>query len=442
MLSKSVILKHYKRQDIQNELVKHAQNKEIGMCYEYGYGKRPDILSYPRDILELAFKGVSSFHSSEELWSNPLSINNNLSKKELADIRIGWDLVLDVDCAVFEYSRICADLIVKFLRYCGVKDISVKFSGNKGFHVGVPFQAFPKQVGEIRTKDLFPEAARKIAFYIKENIKEELGRKIIEFEQGNFSKVLEKTNAEREKAITTRKDHLGTVIQFLNVEPFLEIDTVLIASRHLYRMPYSLHEKSGLVSLPIDPDKVSEFKKSMASPETISIPEFIFLDRNVTGENARQLLLQALDFEVQLEEEREVQKEYQEVQITSPINEDFFPPCIKNILAGIPDGKKRAVFILTNFLGKIGWSKEEISGYLKEWNKKNPEPLREVYIKGQLYNFKPGEKLPPNCNNEGYALGMGVCKPDNLCKRIKNPVNYTVFRWRDSLQDKESDNSE
>ena len=111
-------------------------------------------------------------------------------------------------------------------------------------------------------------------------------------------------------------------------------------------------------------------------------------------------------------------------------------------MAGIPDGKKRAVFILTNFLGKIGWSKEEISGYLKEWNKKNPEPLREVYIKGQLYNFKPGEKLPPNCNNEGYALGMGVCKPDNLCKRIKNPVNYAVFKWRDSLQDKVSDNSE
>ena len=49
----------------------------------------------------------------------------------------------------------------------------------------------------------------------------------------------------------------------LDVEKFLEIDTVLISSRHLYRMPYSLHEKSGLVSLPINPGKTGADRRQV-----------------------------------------------------------------------------------------------------------------------------------------------------------------------------------
>ena len=29
-----------------------------------------DTLRYPKEILELALKGVTSFHASEELWDN------------------------------------------------------------------------------------------------------------------------------------------------------------------------------------------------------------------------------------------------------------------------------------------------------------------------------------------------------------------------------------
>ena len=133
MLTKSTCLKFYKRKDIQEAIIEHAKNKEIGMQYGLGnFGKRPDILSYPRDVLELALQGVTSFHASEEVWSNPLSLNSSISKIELDDLRTGWDLVLDIDCKIMEYSRICADLIIKFLKYCEVKDISCKFSGNKG----------------------------------------------------------------------------------------------------------------------------------------------------------------------------------------------------------------------------------------------------------------------------------------------------------------------
>ncbi|MEK6899766.1 MAG: hypothetical protein AABX05_01450, partial [Nanoarchaeota archaeon] len=724
MLDKGICLRFYKRKDIQEAMIAHAKDKEIGVRYTDSFGKRPDILTYPAEILELALRGVTSFHASEELWENPMYIDSNKSRKELDELRSGWDLVLDIDCKIFEYSRICAQLVIEFLRYCEVKDLSCKFSvtgdtpllikidkkvilspikeviesikenkqiealsldkkgfvcfskitnylehkdkiyeilhenstlpiratryhsvfvwdngeiipkeverlkqgdflvtfrkaekrfekidnfewefkylnkriirrikidkkllillgyylseghitksihqigfsfnvneteyinecisllkeltgrkisirhpnknstqilihskewyaffekacgkgaknkhlpdfawelpkeyferllisyirgdgyksgeysitiksvshqlimelvwlcnlngiscsinqeqskghfmpqgkffkgshvfsiniakselanteffrtknkyspypngktfpidglkkvylqikpklfnhhraeqmtlkkksanldrikkvlhwfenhksheydpkskkimdnyrklfendiaaleikkvglkkvekvydisveeterffggcypillhnsGNKGFHIGIPFEAFPKKVGDTETKDLFPDAPKKIAFYVKENIKNELGKRILEFENMDFNKISEKTGSEKEKIkmkVLQKYEFDSREVEILDVEPFLEIDTVLISSRHLYRMPYSLHEKSGLVSLPISPDKVMEFEKAMAKPEAILAPMFIFLDRN------------------------------------------------------------------------------------------------------------------------------------------------------------------
>ncbi len=442
-LTKSTILKYYKRKEIQEAIVEHAKDKEIGVRFMEAFGKRPDTLMYPREVLELALKNATSFHASEERWSNPLSLDSSLPKKELEALRIGWDLVLDIDCKIFEYSRICADLVVKFLRYCEVKDISVKFSGNKGFHIGVPFEAFPQEVRGQAAKSLFPGAAKKIAFYVKEHIAEELGKQILALEKNDFSKVKEKVNLPAEDIICYRQNKEGNKMGQLNVDKFLEIDTVLISSRHLYRMPYSLHEKSGLVSLPIEPDSVLLFEKEMAAPE-IAAPKFSFLSRNVSGETGRRLLVQALDYEIKLEAQREMVKEkkqkYEELVIQSPIKEEFFPPCLKLMLQGMNDGKKRAIFCMGNFLGKLGWSKEQIEEFLHNWNtEKNQPALREVYLKGQLQHFKPGERLPPNCNNEAYYLGLGVCQPDSLCKKIKNPVNYTLIRWKRHLQDREEE---
>jgi DNA primase catalytic subunit len=440
MITKGECLRFYKRKDVQEALIGHAQNKEIGVRYGEGFGKRPDTLSYPKDILEFAFQGVTSFHASEELWSNPLSLSSELKKEELHALRTGWDLVLDIDCKIFEYSRTCADLIVRLLRYNGVKNISVKFSGNKGFHVGIPFTSFPKTVGSQLTKDLFPDAPKKIAFYVKESIKEELARRILEQEGNSLRKVLEKVNLEPDKITRWEKNEFGDQIAKLNVDNFLEIDTVLLASRHLYRMPYSLHEKSGLVSIPLDPEKVLYFEKIHASPNIAALPQFIFLERKDDGESARKLLVQALDFEVKLPlltAPEPAEKNYDEFVISQAIPKEFFPPCFQQVLLGMEDGKKRALFCFLNFLGKVGWNKEDIELFVKEWNLKNREQLREVYIKGQMSNFKPGERLPPNCDNESYYKGLGLCHPDSLCHKIKNPANYSVLRWKSYLREKE-----
>ena len=442
MLTKSTCLKFYKRKDIQEAIVNHAQHKEIGMRYNEAFGKRPDTLTYPRDVLELALREATSFHASEELWENPLNLSSSLSKKELDQLRTGWDLVLDIDCKIVDYSRIAAAIIIDFLKYCGVKDISVKFSGNKGFHIGVPFEAFPKKVGEMETKDLFPDAAKKIAYYIKENIKKELGKQILEIEKGDIARIKEKVNLSQEEVTRYELDEDGDKIAKLNVDKFLEIDTILISPRHLYRMPYSLHEKSGLVSLPLDPSRVLEFEKNIAQPDKVPAPSFIFLDRKVQGESARRLLLQALDFEVKTTPEKvsSAPKNYDDLVISSPISPEFFPPCIQQILAGVEDGKKRSIFILGNFLVKIGWNKAQIEELLYKWNtEKNKEPLREVYIKGQLAHLVPGERLPPNCDNDAYYPSMGIACNAEHCQKFKNPVNYTLSKWRRHLYYKAED---
>jgi len=90
------------------------------------------------------------------------------------------------------------------------------------------------------------------------------------------------------------------------------------------------------------------------------------------------------------------------------------------------DGRKRSVFLLATFLRLVGWNSKMIEEKIMEWNKSNQEPLRENYIKSQLkwYARNP-TYLPPNCDNKGYYKDMKVCFPDNICKTIKNPVNYT-----------------
>ena len=128
MIDIGTILRHYKREDIQNEMVLHAKDKEVvgsfkGECY----AKRPDILSYPRDIIELVKQGITSFHASEELWKNPLQLDPMMRKQEVEELRKGWDLVIDVDCPYWPYSKLITDLMVKALKHYNIDAISVKF---------------------------------------------------------------------------------------------------------------------------------------------------------------------------------------------------------------------------------------------------------------------------------------------------------------------------
>ena len=411
MLDKGACLRYYKNSYVADLLLSFSKDREVSVRYGEAFGKRPDILRYPSDVLEFAKQNVTSFHVSEEHWHDPLMLSNTRGRAQLDKLRSGWDLILDVDCNHFEISKLCTHLIIEFLRFHKVKHIFVKFSGNKGFHVAIPWTSFPRVVGETLTSDMFPEYPRAIASFVSDHVYKALSDHLI-----------------KQHGLAGIREMVGDIFiegGRIKVEDFIDIDTILLASRHLYRMPYSLHEKSGLISLPIPCDMVLKFERSMAHPEKFIAPLAGYLEPG--DGDATELLRSSIDYVAK--KPREIKKFKRSFEVKDPVPEDCFPPCIKSILQGINDGKKRALFAVTTFLAEVGWSSEMIESLVNEWNAKNPTPLRDAYVQGQLRAFNTSKRTP-KCKNEGYYLALDVCKPDSLCRTIGTPSQYAVQRMR------------
>jgi len=423
---------YYSKPEIQKAIFEFSKNREICPRYFDDFGKRPDTFQYPGDILELVKKGATSFHCSEEIWQDPLNIVTGMDEQQANELRTGWDLILDIDSKYIDYSKISAEVIINLLKFHGINNIGIKFSGSKGFHIIIPWKAFPKEVNEIKTSTRFPEYPRIITQYIIEKTKAQLIEKISNLERPN--KYVKDFQAPKE------------------VMP----DLILVSSRHLFRTPYALHEKTALSSVVLDPDKISEFQPIHADPMKIKVKNF--MPDSEEGE-ASELLMQALDWAKQNEIESGEDKEkikgkyadFKPIKLDN-LSEESFPPCVKNILKGLADGKKRALFVLINLFRSVGMDKEELEKKIKAWNLKNKPSLMQGYIKSQLtwaYARKP--IMPQNCKE--FYEGIGVCQPDNFCKMIKNPVNYVVRKnysqnkspkknsKKDNSKDKIKDNS-
>ena len=389
-------------------------------------------------------------------------------------------------------------------------------SGNKGFHIIVPWGAFPKEVYGMQTKDMFPEWPKLICQYLTETLREKLADEI--FENENLSEIAKKIGKKKEDLIITEclschrpvklKDLVTwscfycktdrTMLQknkripkcpdckreliekfrekiyvcdFCDInsksnpdmfsktraktESLIEADLVLVSSRHLFRMPYSLHEKTALSSIVIDKDKIKDFQIKDANPFKAEIKNFYPKPKI---NEAKELLLQVLDWKEHQEKEQDFLKEqgaaisklkgssspkkanpkkanskYQKILIDNP-SDEIFPPCIKNILKGIKDdGRKRALFILINFFKSLGLNEVELEKRINLWNDKNYQPLKKGYIQSQLNWYRKNTTiLPPNCDKSNYQ-DLNICHPDQLCRQIKNPLNYSVKRFFKSI---------
>jgi len=397
---------YYHQAKIADAIVAFSSDREFaGRTIDGAYGTRPNVVQYRNDFFQMTEK-FYSFHASIERWTNPLLLQ---AGARLDEIRKGWDLIIDLDGHQFEIIRKCAGIILEALQAHGVKSISLKFSGNKGFHIGVPFEAFPKKVDNLPTKRLFPELPKKIALYLKdfveEDVRQELMRKMSVKE---FAELLGKPVDEVSKE--------GMIDPWASVS----IDTLLVSPRHMIRIPYSLHEKSGLVSLPIKISDLKSFNRDDAKPEKIK-PEIEFLSRDDAEPNEMTEILSLALSRSKVERTREATGRRIE-RPTTKLPVECFPPCITNILKGVQDGRKRSEFILRCFLNRVGYSWDEIEAMILEWNKKNPTPLKENYLISQVKWHSKQEKeiMPPNCDNEAYYKDFRVCDPMNLC--MKNPV--------------------
>jgi hypothetical protein len=248
---------------------------------------------------------------------------------------------------------------------------------------------------------MFPEWPRIITQYIAEKTKPQLIQKITELTNPN--KYVK--DFEADKAVMP--------------------DLILVSSRHLFRMPYSLHEKTALASIVLNKEELQNFQLTDANPLKLKVRNFI--PDSKEGE-ASELLIQALDWYKENNKDEQQSKskyaEFKPIKIEK-LSEQNFPPCVKKILLGVSDGKKRGLFVLINFFRSLGMEKEEIEKQIELWNKKNETPLKQGYIKSQIiWSYKNKPIMPPNCKE--FYQGVGVCSPDELCRLIKNPVNYVV----------------
>lgn len=418
-------LDYYSRKDVLKELVEISRDREIQVWFGSIPGQRPETINFEGDILASVKRGMSSFHVSEERWRDALKLKSGLSKSDLDNLRIGWDMILDIDCKRIDHSRIAASLLVDALRFHNVKNISVKFSGGSGFHIGVPFEAFPEKVNNVKIKDLFPEGTRIIASYLVDLIKEPLNKEFLKLNK-NWQELADKFSKKKEDIFSNKRPEDPYTTFDINPYSVLDIDSILISSRHMIRAPYSINEKTGLVSVPIHPEEIPSFNLSNARPENVKV-NARFLDReNIVSGSAKHLLIQAFDFYEK--KEQKIVKERTDFEIPkNAVEFSKFPPCILNCMKGLKeDGRKRAVFVMINFLRHMGYDFEKIKVILLDWNSKNYEKLREGYITSQISWFKGQPKLilPPNCDNEAYYKTIGICKPDGICSLIKNPVSY------------------
>ena len=401
---------YYSRKDIQEAICEFCRQREVVPKYFEGFGKRPDTLEYPSEVYNQVKKGATSFHCSEEIWADPLKISTELGKKELDELRAGWDLIIDIDSKYLDYSKIMTKLLVKALKFHGVKNVGIKFSGSKGMHLIIPWKAFPKEVRGLETKKMFPDFPRAVCLYINDFIRKEL--------------------IDALSKLTGSKSYVKDFESADKVAP----DLVLVSSRHLFRTPYSLHEKTGLASIVIPMDNFDSFEVKDADPMKVKVIPYT---PEVKEGEATELLLHAIDWhENKIKDEKQKKEEQIKKFSSFPDNKSDFklyidknklvhPPCITQILENtMEDGRKRSLFILLAYFRSLDFSKEETEKKILEWNIKNKKPLNDGYIKSQFdYAFKSKQVPPPNCD-KSYYKDIQVCAPDNFCNLIKNPLNY------------------
>lgn len=410
-------LTYYSKPEVQKKILEVAKDREVVGSKEDGtFLSRPDTLVYPNDILERVRKGIVAFHCSVEHWKNPMQLKSEIPKKEMDELRKGFDFIIDIDAkAKLEHAQIAAIQVVEFLMSYGVNP-TIKFSGSRGFHIAIASNAFPKKIDFKDMSEKYPEVPQTLANFIREKIRDKILDELIKYE-GGVSALVKTVESVSELS----------PYQFIDIEKNW-------GSRHLFRMPYSLHPKKWLISIPLTFDELKNFKITDAKPENVKIKDFLTSKDN----EASDFLLAALDWGAKLKKEEIPKKEFRE-KLKIKISEDYFPPCIKTLLSGdFQDGRKRSLYTICSFLRAMNWTQEEIEKRVKQWNDNLARPLTDRTVNTQLkWHFRQSRDLmPANCDSDMFYKGIGVCKPDNNCG--KNPVNYpfNVYKRHKKLRNK------
>jgi len=236
------VLKYYSNPKIQKRILEFAKDREVvGSADDGAFASRPDTLMYPSDILERINRGVVAFHCSVEKWKNPMQLKTELTNVELNEIRKGFDFIIDIDSkAKIEHAKITTLIVHGFLKEYGVES-TVKFSGSRGFHISIAENAFPSSIDFKKIAVRYPEVPQALANFIRERIADQILDELVTFEGG----------------VSALINTVETISE-LSAYQFVDLEKNW-GSRHLFRMPFSLHPKKWLVSVPLSLDELKNF---------------------------------------------------------------------------------------------------------------------------------------------------------------------------------------
>jgi len=210
-----MIISYYSRKDVQQAMYNYAKGRKICVLRNFRPMFGNSQLRKPEDLLY-----IMAFYSQEpKLWP---SIHGMASRRN-DDGRAVFDLVVEVD---FKKSRSksfsLSRPIVNLLQNLGV-DFRMKFSGNASPHIIIPAEAFPEEWRKIsKCRSLY-----------------------------------------------------GKLLEFFRtqIKSPRTLDGSFRNPNHFLRMPYSLNENTGLVSLPMRVEDFDRFSWESARPESVEIVE-------------------------------------------------------------------------------------------------------------------------------------------------------------------------
>ena len=240
---------------------------------------------------------------------------------------------------------------------------------------------------------------------------------------------------QRHTTIESRESKKDITVEGFNKElageKIASLDLVLVAPRHLFRMPYSLHEKTALASIVLNKEELNSFTPKSADPIKVKIKPF-YIEPNEA--EATNLLAEALKWKSQNEPQENIKRISEEFMADfTGVTEEMFPQAIKQLLKGLQEGRKRGLFILLTFLKSLNYPNDYISQKINDWNKKNDPPLKDGYVKSQLdWHFKQKKKiLPPNYSNDSFYKDLKLI---DKTPADKNPLVEVMRKLRKSKE--------
>jgi hypothetical protein len=207
------IVSYYSRPDIQQAIFSFAQDRKIAVVRNF----RPlfQRLRKPEDILPLMVN-ISESYTQGRQWP---SMHGTISRYGTNGQMSGCDLVAEIDFKrSWSRSFDIARPLVKFFRELGIYFL-IKFSGHASPHIIIPAEAIPEGLHSF-------SAYRVFLGLVKKKIKES------SYLDSSFSK-----------------------------------------PSHFLRLPYSIHELTGKVSVPIRPEDYDSFSPKMARIDSVEVLE-------------------------------------------------------------------------------------------------------------------------------------------------------------------------